>query len=144
MGGLSLSCACGGDSPTGSSSSPTNLSGNWTYRQQAPASCPLPTTHRSISFPATIAAQGGNVYVMTLSGTDRQSSYSYFYWAGGSYKGNLLYTRTTASELAVFTVVEAVFSTSANSISGSVGGEYQYLGATIVDCIGTFAITLTR
>ncbi len=140
---LCLLSGCGGDSPT-SSSGPANLAGGWTYRQQAPASCPLPASHRTLTLPATLVAMGGNAYTMTLAGTDSSASYSFFYWAGSSYRGSILYTRRTGSELAVFTVNDAAFSASANSMSASTGGEYQYLGTTLVDCMGTFTISLTR
>lgn len=144
---LALTNACGGDGPTspgGGSSGPANLAGSWTYRQQAPASCPLPTSHRSLTFPATLTAQGGNVFVMTLSGTDAAASYSYFYWAGSGYRGNILYSRATGSEFAVFTVNEAPFSVSGSTMSASPSGQYQYIGASLVNCTGTFTITLTR
>lgn len=84
------------------------------------------------------------MYVMTLTGTDAAASYSYFYWAGSMYRANILYSRTTALDFAVFTVSEAPFTVSGNSMSASAAGEYQYIGSTLVDCRGTFAITLTR
>jgi hypothetical protein len=122
---------------------PANLAGRGTYRQQAPASCPLPAQHRNVALAATLTAQGGNVYVMSLEGTDGGSSYSFFYWAGANYHGNILYTRTT-SEFVVFSVNEAPFTLNGSTLSSAAAGEYQYMGATLVDCMGTFTITLTR
>lgn len=145
---IALACACGGGdsslNPAGSSSSgPANLAGTWTYRHQAPTTCPLPSQHRTLTFRATITAQGGNVYYMSLAGTDA-ASFSFFYWAGSRYNGNILFSRTTASDYAVFSVNEAPFSVSGDTISGNVSGQYQYVGSSLVDCRGTFAITITR
>jgi hypothetical protein len=80
---------------------------------------------------------------MRLAGTDA-ASFSFFYWSGSRYNGNILFSRTTSSDYAVFTVSEAPFSVSGNSIKASVAGQYQYVGATLVDCRGTFTITITR
>lgn len=145
---LTLACGCGGGGDTGgpgspSSTGPANLAGTWTYRHQAPSSCALPTQHRSPSFQATITAQGGNVYHMRLSGTDA-ASFSFFYWAGSRYNGNILFSRTTSTDYVVFTVNEAPFTVSGNTISANASGQYQYVGSTLVDCRGTFAITITR
>jgi hypothetical protein len=97
-----------------------------------------------VAFPATITAQGGNVYEMRLTGTDSGASYSYFYWAGSTYRANILYSRMTSAEYVIFTVHEAPVSVSGNTIGASAAGQYQYVGSTLVDCRGTFTITITR
>jgi hypothetical protein len=136
---------CGSDSdsstsPSGASSS--SLAGAWTYTQQAPSSCSLPTQHRKVTFPATITARGGSVYDMRLSGTD-SDSYSYFYQSGSGYRGNVLYSKST-SDFVVFSMHEAAFTQSGNTLTSTSAGEYQYVGSTMGSCSGAFTVTLTR
>lgn len=68
---------------------------------------------------------------------------SVFSGNGSGYRGNILYSRTS-SEFVVVSMNEAPFTLKGSSLTTTATGEYQYVGATLVDCVGQFTITLSR
>lgn len=79
-----------------------------------------------------------------FSGVDPAGSFGSLRWTGSRWSADIIYTRTTSFELAVFNRSGALFTASGNTLTASASGQYQYIGSTLVNCSGVVTLTFSR